>query len=397
MMSRRDQLPFLLGVVLALGCSEANPSTSGQENPSSGAGGAGPALAGSGGSSGSGGAASGQGGSQGGSGGSSGGAGGASAGGSGAPGGTGGNVNATGGSSSGMAGTFAGGGSGGLGPSGGAGTTGAGAGGDGNPGGGGQAGSSGSGGAPGGGSPGCGSATPLESGTFMLDVDGTSRKYVLDVPADYDTNHQYRLMFVWHPLGGSATQVVNGGYDGLKAKADGSAIFVAPDGLEGMAAGITGQGWYNTDGGDMKFLGLMLDHFEANLCIDKARIFSSGFSFGGMMSYAVGFEYGDVFRALAPQSGNLQATSHKETTTGPMPIMAFHGDADTFVATSGGLMALEAYAERNHCGTQTEPVEPSPCVAYQGCDQPTIWCEFPGGHMPWSGASAAVWDFFSQF
>jgi len=399
-MMRHVQLPFLLGVTLALGCSEASPSTSGTgpQTPSSGgAGGESAGPSGRGGASGSAGAGAGQGGSLAGSGSANGGSSGTSSGSGGAPAGTGG-VNPAGGSSSGMAGTIAGAGVGGRDPSGGAGSGGAGAGSGGNAGGGaGKAGNSGSGGMPSGSTPGCGSATPLESGTFMLDVDGTSRKYVLDVPADYDTNHPYRLMFVWHPLGGSATQVVNGGYDGLKSKSEGTAIFVAPDGLVGMAAGINGQGWYNTDGGDMKFLALMLQHFQESLCIDKARIFSSGFSFGGMMSYAVGFEYGDVFRAIAPQSGNLQATPHKETTTTPLAIMAFHGDADDFVDTSGGFMALQEYADRNHCGTETAPVDPSPCVEYQGCDQPTIWCEFPGAHMPWSSASAAIWNFFSQF
>jgi poly(3-hydroxybutyrate) depolymerase len=205
------------------------------------------------------------------------------------------------------------------------------------------------------------------------------------------------LVFVWHPLGGSANQVVNGGYDNLKSRSNGSAIFVAPDGLAGMAAGINGQGWYNTDGGDMAFLSAMLDHFKNNLCVDQARIFSTGFSFGGMMSYAVGEEYGNVFRALAPSSGNLQATPHERVTTNPIAIMALHGDMDDFVDTSGGLSAFETYAERNNCGAESEPVDPAPCVSFQGCDVPTIWCEFPGGHMPWSSAPAAIWNFFTQF
>jgi poly(3-hydroxybutyrate) depolymerase len=231
----------------------------------------------------------------------------------------------------------------------------------------------------------------------MMDVAGTERKYAIDVPADYDTNHPYKLVFVWHPLTGSTEQVVQGGYDGLKSLSEGSAILVAPDGLVGSAAGIDGQGWYNADGNDMAFLSQMLDHFRDNLCIDTQRIFSTGFSFGGMMSYAVGFEYGDVFRAIAPMSGNLQATPHDEITTGPLAIMGLHGDVDDFVATSGGFDATETYAARNHCDTETVPIEPSPCVEYQGCDQPTIWCEFSGGHQPWSGAPDAIWNFFSQF
>jgi len=258
-------------------------------------------------------------------------------------------------------------------------------------------GADGTGGADSAGSPGCGTQSPLTSGTFTIDAAGTEREYVLDVPDDYDTNQPYRLVFVWHPLGGSASQIVDQGYSGLESRSAGSAILVAPDGLVGMAAGITGQGWYNADGNDMEFLGAMLDHFESNLCIDQDRIFSTGFSFGGMMSYALGFEYGDVFRALAPSSGNRVATPHQEITTGPIAIMGLHGDMDDFVLTSDGRLAMDEYVARNHCGTETQPVDPSPCVAYQGCDLPTIWCEYPGAHMPWSGAPDAIWDFFEQF
>lgn len=254
----------------------------------------------------------------------------------------------------------------------------------------------GSGGSPGKGSPGCGSTSPLKSGNFTETIGGTMRKYVLDVPANYDTNKKYRLIFVWHPLGGSASQVVNGGYNGLKSLSEGSAIFVAGDGLSGSNGEASGPGWWNADNGDMLLLTAMLAKLNANLCIDSDRIFSTGFSFGGMMSYTVGYEF-DVFRAIAPCSGDLQVIPHKETYTRPLPIMAFHGDKDDFVTTARGRTARDKYLARNKCGTQTMPAAPSPCVEYQGCSAPTFWCEFPGAHAPWSEEPKAIWKFFSQF
>jgi polyhydroxybutyrate depolymerase len=246
------------------------------------------------------------------------------------------------------------------------------------------------------GSPGCGAASPLKSGNFTESIDGASRKYVLDVPTAYDANKKYRLIFVWHPLGGSASQVVSAGYNGLKSLSNGSAIFVAADGLNGSNAEASGNGWWNANNGDMKFLTAMLARLNAGLCIDQDRIFSTGFSFGGMMSYTVGYEF-DVFRAIAPCSGDLQVIPHKETYTRPLPIMAFHGDNDTFVTTARGRAARDKYLTRNKCGTQTQPVSPSPCVQYQGCSVPTIWCEFPGGHNTWTQEPQAIWTFFSQF
>jgi predicted esterase len=254
----------------------------------------------------------------------------------------------------------------------------------------------GSGGVSGKGSPGCGSASPLKSGNFTETISGAMRKYVLDVPANYDTNKKYRLIFVWHPLGGSASQVVNGGYNGLKSLSEGSAIFVAADGLNGGNGEASGVGWWNVDNVDMLFLTAMLAKINAGLCVDSDRIFSTGFSFGGMMSYTVGYEF-DVFRAIAPCSGDLQVIPHKETYTRPLPIMAFHGDMDDFVTTARGRAARDKYLARNKCGTATMPVSPSPCVEYQGCSVPTFWCEFPGAHAPWSEEPKAIWKFFSQF
>nr|MDQ2644095.1 dienelactone hydrolase family protein [Myxococcota bacterium] len=254
----------------------------------------------------------------------------------------------------------------------------------------------GSGGSQGKSSPGCGSASPLKSGNFTEMIDGASRKYVLDVPSGYDASKPYRLIFVWHPLGGNADGIVSGGYNGLKSLSNGSAIFVAPDGMQGSNQEASGNGWWNTNDRDMKFLQAMLDKIQAGLCIDQDRIFSTGFSFGGMMSYTVGYEF-DVFRAIAPCSGDLQVIPHEETYTRPMPIMAFHGNNDTFVTTARGRAARDKYLARNKCGTQTQPVMPSPCVEYQGCSAPTFWCEFSGGHNTWSEQPQAIWKFFSQF
>jgi poly(3-hydroxybutyrate) depolymerase len=245
-------------------------------------------------------------------------------------------------------------------------------------------------------SPGCGSANPLESGSFTANIDGVTRNYTIDVPSDYDTNEPYRLIFVWHPLGGSAGGVVGSGYNGLKSLANNTAIFVAADGLDGSNHEASGRGWWNVDGTDMKLLTSMLDNLTTNLCIDQDRIFSTGFSFGGMMSYTVGYHF-DVFRAIAPCSGDLEIIPHDENNTDPLPVMAFHGDNDNFVTTARGRAARDRYLMRNSCGTQTEPVDPSPCVQYQDCDVPTFWCEFPGAHTTWSEQPPAIWKFFSEF
>jgi polyhydroxybutyrate depolymerase len=245
-------------------------------------------------------------------------------------------------------------------------------------------------------SPGCGSAAPLKTGNFTETINGTSRKWMLDVPANYDASKLYRLIFVWHPLGGSGSQVASGGYNGLKPLANNTTVFATADGLQGSNSEASGTGYWNANGGDMKLVQAMLDKINGGLCIDQSRIFSTGFSFGGMMTYTLPFEF-NVFRAIAPCSGKGGVIPYNEKYTNPIPIMAFHGDADTFVATNLGKAFFDKYATRNKCGTQTQAVSPNGCVQYQGCTMPSTWCLFPGGHTTWSEEPAAIWKFFSQF
>jgi poly(3-hydroxybutyrate) depolymerase len=257
----------------------------------------------------------------------------------------------------------------------------------------GGSGPTGTGGGP---STGCGTSTSLPSGRASIDVSGTSREYILALPSGYDANHPYRLIFGFHWSGGVANdvasgQIIGGPYYGLQSRSAGSAIFVAPEGLN--------KGWANSGGGDIAFVKAMLAYFEANLCIDQSRIFSTGFSYGGMMSDEIGTEMGDVFRAIAPMSDACYSGGCKATNNHPIAVWMAHGDNDTTVPLADGMTALNKFLTKNGCGTETTPVNPSPCVQYQGCmtGYPVTWCKFSGGHMPWSPAPDAVWTFFSQF
>jgi polyhydroxybutyrate depolymerase len=261
--------------------------------------------------------------------------------------------------------------------------------------GGGAAGTTGTGGGVGP-STGCGTSTSLQSGRASIDVSGTSREYILALPSGYDASHPYRLIFGFHWSGGVAMdvasgQIIGGPYYGLQSRSAGSAIFVAPEGLN--------KGWANSGGGDIAFVKAMLAYFEANLCIDQSRIFSTGFSYGGMMSDEIGTEMGDVFRAIAPMSDACYSGGCKATNNHPIAVWMAHGDQDQVVPLADGMTALNKFLTKNGCGTQTTPVSPSPCVQYQGCmtGYPVTWCQFSGMHMPWSPAPDAVWAFFSQF
>ena len=256
-------------------------------------------------------------------------------------------------------------------------------------------------------SAGCNKPAGLMNGRATIDVAGKTREYVLALPTDYDQSHPYRLIFGWHPWGGSAQQVADGGYYGLKTQAKGSAIFVAGDGLDFQG---NGKGWANENGQDIALLDALLARFRSQLCIDENRIFSTGFSFGGMFSFAAGCSPTGMMRAVAPMAGNT-AVAGCQSGTRPVALMGFHGTDDPTVKIDGGRAGRDAFVKRNKCTTQTMPTtptwcdaagekyQPCACVTYQGCTDgyPVIWCEFKGAHMPAPNSGATLWSFFSQF
>jgi polyhydroxybutyrate depolymerase len=236
------------------------------------------------------------------------------------------------------------------------------------------------------GSPGCG-AEPPATGRYTIDVDGTQREYELSVPDDYDPQHPFRLVFAWHWLGGWSGNILENGYYGLAALSDGSAIFVAPEGID--------NGWANPGGRDIAFAAAMIDRLNDELCIDQDRIFSTGWSYGGMMSNAVGCAMADTFRAVAPMSGSLW--SGCDPGDSPIAYWGSHGIYDDVVPLEPGQEARDEFVARNGCSSDT--IVDGPCLVYQGCDEdaPVVWCEFEGGHGTPDFAPARTWDFFAAF
>jgi polyhydroxybutyrate depolymerase len=255
-------------------------------------------------------------------------------------------------------------------------------------------------------STGCGKPAGLVSGRASIDVSGKTREYIIALPANYDQNHPYRLIFGWHPWTGSAQQIASGGYFGLSSVINGQAILVAPEGLDYQGGGL---GWGNANGEDLAFLHAMVDRFSSQLCIDQDRIFSTGFSFGAMFSFTLACSQTGMMRAIAPEAGNATTSGPCENGTRSVATMAFIGTDDTLL--SGHRQAVQIFVQRNGCSTQTTPVQPSwcdglastylpcSCVEYQGCKAgyPVIACEYKAGHQFAPSAGATLWSFFSQF
>lgn len=238
-------------------------------------------------------------------------------------------------------------------------------------------------------SAGCGK-TPPASGRATLDVSGTQREYILKVPDGYDPNHPYRLIFGFHGAQYNDDWVADGGapltgpFFGLESEANGGAIFVAPQ----------ASGTFSSQ--DLPFVDAMVAQFEAQLCVDKSRVYSVGFSMGAIMTITLACNRSDVFRAVAPMSGELPTPCPTGT---HIAYWASHGSNDTTISPTLGQAARDEFVKRNHCGSQTSSPDANNCVTYQGCDAgyPVVWCTFSGKHEPAPFAGPAIWQFLSVF
>jgi poly(3-hydroxybutyrate) depolymerase len=275
-------------------------------------------------------------------------------------------------------------------------------------------------------SSGCGKAATFKGETQVTIAvkTGTSsdnRMYYLRIPDDYDQNTPYALWFTPHCLNGSAENVAHSEPDtraryeylGMwrcanPAGGKGTTIFCAPQGLN--------AGW-GSGQKDLEFFRAMIKKFESELCIDESRIFSSGFSMGGSMSYALACAMPDTMRAIAMHSGGSMSGcdgSHR----GPVPIFITHGTDDGTCRWPGsGMPQINDLAQRDGCKTEDlatlcKPVDRMHpvCVEYQNCNPgfPCRACIFKGEHIGSPGTQGSwgkndtwvpdsTWSYFKRF
>jgi poly(3-hydroxybutyrate) depolymerase len=260
------------------------------------------------------------------------------------------------------------------------------------------------------------------TGPCTLDnVNGKTRQYFVVLPSGYDNTKPSPVVFAFHGLGGTASSLLptgspyGGGY-ALYGVQPGlpNAIFVVPQGLDTGSDAGNQYGWPNTGGQDINFVKAMLTWLETNLCVDKARYFSTGMSYGGMMSETIACQLPDLFRAIGSQAGSLFGGT-RNCVAKPIAAWITHGEADTTVPISGDITARDMIIANNGCDTTiTSTIDlvdtarigdaattNVTCTVYSQCtagNYPVIWCPVPAeGHAIPSFAGTEIAKFFKQF
>jgi polyhydroxybutyrate depolymerase len=246
------------------------------------------------------------------------------------------------------------------------------------------------------------------------------RTYILHLPPQYDVLRRLPLVLNLHGYGSNARN--QAAYSRLPQKADEAGfIVVSPDG-----AG-TPQQWNNLQLDYVAFISELLDHLEATLCIDPARIYAVGISNGAAFAQRLACLLPDRIAGVAA----IAAFVYPAPVCGskpPVPIIAFHGTADPCVPYEGGVTAcgrgnlpvppVETSAENwaRHDGCSLEPArsqvtEHVQAIAYSECndDAAVVLYAVEGGGHTWPGsidvprlgavtaeidATDLLWEFF---
>ena len=207
-----------------------------------------------------------------------------------------------------------------------------------------------------------------------VDVGAAKRSYLLHLPNGGEPAKPAALVVVFHGGGGNAENAAR--MSGMDAKADREGfIVVYPNGTGGpLGRFLTWNAWRccgpaldkNVD--DVGFVRAMVDKIAREHAIDRKRIYATGLSNGGMMTYRVGCDAADVFAAIAPVAGALNTDDCRPSS--PLSVIVFHGTVDGHVRFEGGTprtafdrhtrvdnsvaFAVETWAKRDGCEREPE-------------------------------------------
>jgi polyhydroxybutyrate depolymerase len=233
--------------------------------------------------------------------------------------------------------------------------------------------------------------------TGTVTSSGVLRTYLVHVPPSYDPAKQTELVLCFPGFLEASADIEN--ISEMDATSDAHGFLtVYPQGLDdsfnaGACCGLSG-----TDGvDDVQFTRDLLDQLAQDFCVDPRRVFSSGFSNGGMFSHRLACELSDRIAAIGSVSGTLAISDCAPPR--PVPVLHIHGTADPVVEyENGGLSGGEGVPQTiatwvaiDGCTDATPATVyqngDATCTEYEACKAGTDveLCVIAGGGHQWPG------------
>ncbi|MBC8266245.1 MAG: hypothetical protein H8E84_04705 [Flavobacteriales bacterium] len=257
--------------------------------------------------------------------------------------------------------------------------------------------------------------------------DNVQRDYILYVPTMYNANNPTPLVLNFHGYTSNANDQM--WYGDFRLIADtANFLVVHPQGqLDNSGNTHWNVGWTGSIGDDVSFTAALIDSLSAIYNIDANRIYSTGMSNGGFMSYLLACQLSGRIAAVASVTGGMGPLMMGNCNPQhPIPIMEVHGTADFTVPYNGDTWlesvssAMDYWVNFNQCDTQSVfTAMPNINTSDGSTAEHFVWKNglngvevehykiINGGHS-WPGtsfftanqdisASIEIWRFFSKY
>ena len=260
-----------------------------------------------------------------------------------------------------------------------------------------------------------------ESGERTLSFGGRDRTFNLHVPSGYD-RAATPLVLNFHGYTSNAGQQEYFSVMSETADREGFAVAypqgtgVSPSWNAGACCGSA----VTNDIDDVGFTAAMIDAIAEEMCLDSARVYSTGFSNGGFLSHRLACELSDRIAAIAPVAGVMGIDECNPTRA--VPVAHFHGTLDGLVPIGGSAVfpsveeTIDDWAERNGCSGEPQvsfDEGDAHCERWDACDEGSAveLCIIDGGGHTWPGgrvpaaagktstdlsATDRMWAFFAE-
>ncbi|MCA9579918.1 MAG: alpha/beta fold hydrolase, partial [Myxococcales bacterium] len=165
------------------------------------------------------------------------------------------------------------------------------------------------------------------------------------MPPSYRSGTPAPLLVLLHGFGANGD--VQSAYLGLEAAVDEAGVlYVHPDGTENRigkrfwnATDACCAGPISNDVDDSAYLAAVIAKVRSQYDVDPRRIYVTGHSNGGFMSYRMACDHADLVAAVASIEGATFADPDDCSPSEPVAALQIHGTADKTIRYDGGKIA----------------------------------------------------------
>jgi polyhydroxybutyrate depolymerase len=184
-------------------------------------------------------------------------------------------------------------------------------------------------------------------------VNGIERWYEVALPSQPDCGKSSPLILAFH---GAMSKPATFAYVTQLSRRAGELGYVVayPAAHGGFWSPNSGSG-----SDDLAFVEAVVRDLESIWSIDPTRIFATGISNGGQMVYRLACALSTRIAAIAVSACGMGLADCRPER--PVPVMHFHGTADTFVSITWADDAIRRWRNFNNCETE-------PTITYQNGD-----------------------------